>query len=469
MNLEEKLRQLQELCKKSEQEMSLERELQHLHRLDPISKPLGTQRVGRRIEEYVEGRVEHRNEGAFFLAEQDLPFGRPYGKMRIGDLAASVLAPLDLFLKGASLPDPSRLVFLDTETTGLIGSGDVCAFMIGLGTAEGTGFVVRQFFLRDSCEEKAALAALAEALDAREGLVTFNGKTFDVPLLETRYALWRLPSPFSRLIHLDLLHPARQIWKLRLGSCHLTHLETEILGISRDGDVPGSEIPGIYFDYLRTGDPCGLEAVFFHNALDIISLAALAAEIAGLISDARGDSQLLSSRAAFDLFSLSRIFARAGTTELSISAGKRAVTAGLPELVELRALWHLAAQYKLRGEYEAATGLWLDLARRSVRHSVDAYRELAVHYERRIGNPEMALEFTELALGVLSAHSPSADAGRHSRHLENFTRRRLRLQKRLGPRRATQPKIGSIPSLTSPHEPAATPSSDPSLYQFRQR
>ena len=106
--------------------------------------------------------------------------------------------------------------------------------------------------MRDYPEEKAILHALAEILDSFDGLVTYNGKTFDVPLLETRYALARLKSPFGRLLHLDALHPSRRLWKLRLESCKLTDLESAVLGIEREGDVAGSEIPGIYFDYLRT-------------------------------------------------------------------------------------------------------------------------------------------------------------------------------------------------------------------------
>jgi uncharacterized protein len=431
MNLEEKLRQLQVACK-NERDASLERQLEHLCRPEKMPRQLPAQRFPKGIEEYVEGRIERRNGSEFFRAEQSLPFGRPYGNRRIGDLAASVLTPLELFLEGVSLPDLSRLVFLDTETTGLATDNGVCAFLIGLGMTEGSGFVVRQFFLRDYGEERAALEAMAEALETREGLVTFNGKVFDVPLLEARYAFVRLPSPLSRLVHLDLLHPARQVWKLRLESCHLTRLEREILGIARDGDVPGSEIPGIYFDYLLTGDARGLQAVFFHNALDIISLAALAAELAGLIRDARCSGPLLASCAGLDLFSLSRVFARARLSGPSVSTCQRAVAAGLPEGIQARALWHLAAQHKLCGEFEAAAGIWLDLIRQGAPCALAAHRELAIHYERRVRDAETALQFTDSALDLLKALSASAAENRMlSLHVENFTRRRLRLQKRL--------------------------------------
>jgi uncharacterized protein len=432
MNLEEKLRQLKSLARKGEQEAGLERELEYLCRVDRVRSQLPAQRAPKGIEDYVQGRVEQRAEGEFFVAQQFLPFGRPYGKMRIGDLAAVAPTRLQLFLEGALLPDPSRVVFLDTETTGLAGDEGVCAFLIGLGASEGAGFALRQLFLRDYNEERAALQALAEILEASDGLVTFNGKAFDVPLLETRYALLGLPSPFGRLVHLDLLHPARQLWKLRLKSCHLTHLESQILGIARDGDVPGSEIPGVYFDYLRTGDAGRLQGVFFHNALDIVSLAALVAEMAALIRDASCEGPSLASRTGLDLFSLSRIFARAGASHLSVSTGRRAVAAGLPEAIEPRALWHLAAQHKLLAEFEPAVSLWLDLARRETCYALPAYRELAVHYERRMDDARTALEHTEAALAILTANpSSSTDAEVFRAQIDQFTRRRTRLQRRL--------------------------------------
>ncbi|HLI30171.1 MAG TPA: ribonuclease H-like domain-containing protein, partial [Terriglobia bacterium] len=387
MNLEEKLRHLKRAAQKNPRDRDLEAQLEYLRRLEQPAKKLPAQRAPHQIEEYVEGRVQQHAFGEFFVAEQSLPFGRPYGTVRIGDVAAADLAALNLFLEGQSLPEASRLVYLDTETTGLVGDAGTCAFLIGIGTVEGAQFVVRQFFLREYTEEKAVLAALAEALDGRDGLVTFNGKAFDVPLLETRYTLARLCSPFSRLLHLDLLHPARRLWKLRVENCQLTNLERHVLGIEREGDVPGSEIPAIYFDYLRTGDARGLQPVFFHNALDIISTAALAVEMAHTLRAAQGEapaaSQQSRTEAGLDLFSLSRIFERAGATDVSLATCRKALAAGLPEPLEPRALWHLAVQHKRRREFEAAVEIWRELSRRPGGYAVEAYRELAIHFEHR--------------------------------------------------------------------------------------
>ena len=270
MDLDEKLRQLKREAELRRRHEELERTLEFLRRLgQPARKRLPAERAAKGIEEYVDGKVESNVHGEFFVARQALPFGRPYGKLRISDISAADLSALDLFMGGTRLPEMSRLVCLDTETTGLAGGTGTCAFLIGLGAPEGVQFAVRQYFLRDYPEEKAILAALAEALEAYDGVITFNGKTFDIPLLETRYALARMKSPFTRLVHLDLLHPARRLWKLRLESCELQNLEKNVLGIFREGDVDGSEIPALYFDYLRTGDPKGLAPVFFHNTLTL--------------------------------------------------------------------------------------------------------------------------------------------------------------------------------------------------------
>src|SRR5271169_2869497 len=152
MNLEAKLQQLKRAAQKNINELELERQLEYLQRLETravAGLPLPAQRVPKGIEEYIDGRVEQNARGDFFVARQALPFGRPYGKLRIGDLSTTELHPLNLFLPGAALPEPSRLMFLDTETTGLAGGTGTCAFLIGLGAVEGSQFVVRQFFLRD--------------------------------------------------------------------------------------------------------------------------------------------------------------------------------------------------------------------------------------------------------------------------------------------------------------------------------
>jgi len=469
MTLQEKLRQLKRESLPGgtrDRDRELARTLEYLRRLTapPEPRKLPAQRVAKGIEEYVDGEVVENAFGQFFQARQTFPFGRPYGKLCLGDVATADLGSLNVFVAaadrsrtlvekgrkaesrrqkqrgshragmvervgpsdfdsksniGATLPEPSRLVFLDTETTGLAGGTGTCAFLIGIGAVEGMQFVVRQFLLRDYPEEKALLQALAETLQRCECLVTFNGKTFDVPLLETRYALARMKSPFETLLHLDALHPARRLWKLRLESCKLTDLESAVLGIRREGDVSGSEIPGIYFDYLRTGDARGLQPVFYHNALDILALAALTVQLARALADAGTlDSPL-------DLFSLSRIQGATGSSVQSVATCQQALATGLPHPIEGQALRHLALLLKRQQQYELAAEAWLELTRREPPLAIEACEELAIYYEHRRRDCKTAWEFTAVALERLREQSPSLF------RLSRFTHRLDRLEKKL--------------------------------------
>jgi hypothetical protein len=420
MNLEEKLRQLKKASERTTRDQELERQLEYLRRLEPARKKLPAQRAPKGIEEYVEGRVQKNVWGEFFLARQALPFGRPYGKYRIGDLATADLTPLNLLLDGVVVSEARQLVYLDAETTGLAGGTGTLSFLIGIGAVEGSQFVIRQFFLRDYPEEKAALAAVAEALEPFQGIVTFNGKTFDIPLLETRYALARMKSPFSRLVHLDALHPARRLWRLRLESCRLTDLEGAILGIAREGDVEGSEIPEIYFDYLRTGNAQGLQPVFYHNALDVVTLAALVLELARILGDP--DHRTLTS--SLDLFSLSRMLERARATERSVATCQQALARGLPECIETQALWQLAAQHKRQRQHDLAVELWNELARRDAPIAIRALEELAIHYEHRRRDAATALQFTTVALErAQQSATPSLRLDRLARRLERLRKK----------------------------------------------
>jgi uncharacterized protein len=422
MNLEEKLRALKKASRPGARDAELERQLEYLRLVERVPKKLPAQRFPQGIEHYVDGRVETNARGEFFSARQTLPFGRPYGKLRIGDISTADLSPLEIFLPAEPLPEAARFVYLDTETTGLAGGTGTCAFLIGIGAIEGKQFSVRQFFLRDYPEEKAVLAALAEALEPFGGLATFNGKTFDIPLLETRYALARMKSPFARLVHLDLLHPARRLWKMRLESCELTHLEKEVLGIAREGDVDGSEIPGIYFDYLRTGSARGLQPVFFHNALDIVTLAALTVEVARVVAEGAE-----AAAPGTDLFSLSRIFERAGAAEKSFTACQRALSAGLPQTVETRALMHLASQHKRQRRYDVAAEVWREVSRREAPFSILALEELAIHYEHRQRDFSAALALTESALELLrELPSPQSRVNSFKHRLERLRRKAAR-------------------------------------------
>ncbi len=171
-------------------------------------------------------------------------------------------------------PDVRRMVFWDTETTGLGGPGTY-VFLVGLGYLEDDAFVVRQHFIRSPDEEAAMLRAVAETLPRWPTMTTFNGARFDLPLLRARMKAHGVTMDLQGLLHCDLLYAARRLWQRRLPNCQLQTLERHILDFKRQGDVPSREVPGLYHDYLDTGDLASLDAVFHHNVLDIISLAGL--------------------------------------------------------------------------------------------------------------------------------------------------------------------------------------------------
>jgi hypothetical protein len=206
---------------------------------------------------------------------------------------------------------------------------------------------------------------------------------------------------------------------LRLERCKLQDLESAILGIDREGDIAGSEIPAIYFDYLRAGDARGLQPVFHHNALDIMTLAAITVELARAIGD--GGAATLDS---VDLFSLSRMLEVAGSREQSVETCQRAISVGLPEEIEARALHQLAAQYKRQRRHDLAVEKWRELAQRESPLAIIALEELAIHFEHHQRNPITAMEFTTAALKRLREQSPS------SRQTARVAHRQERLQRK---------------------------------------
>jgi uncharacterized protein YprB with RNaseH-like and TPR domain len=301
-----------------------------------------------------------------------------------GDFRFSTLAglPSDALaaISGAAIPDidPQRMLFLDTETTGLAGGAGTFAFLIGVGRLDGDTFHVRQYLMRDFAEEASALHAVAEELRAADLLVTYNGKAYDEPLLASRYVLSRIRPPFADIPHLDLLHSARRLWRLRFESCRLVELEAQILGHTREGDVPGNLIPQLYFDFLRTRRPGRLHSVLRHNALDILSLAALTA----------------------------------------ILPGKFANTATAAHAAEMVGLgrWLIA-----QGQREEAVPLFesaiatMEFDRLAAPRRRDVFVHLAKHYEHRLGDRPRALEMAleALALDNTDAHIKRVERLRH--------------------------------------------------------
>ncbi|HEY1337853.1 MAG TPA: ribonuclease H-like domain-containing protein, partial [Bryobacteraceae bacterium] len=284
------------------------------------------------IENLMSGEVVRTPNGEHFETERMWERHRRHGSVDISDLAELPPDLLEPLSAGTVAPaHPTKWAFLDTETTGLAGGTGTYAFLIGVGSIEPGGFRLRQFFMRDYGEEASLLWRLHEHLAQFDVLITYNGKTYDQPLLETRFRMARSQGaprhPFDRLEHLDLLFGARRLWKLRLESCRLVDLENRILGVERQGDLPGEMIPYCYFEYLRTQEAFKLVPIFHHNAIDILSLACLTA----IVPFAFRAPERAALRHGSDLIGLGRWVLQGGRDEEALRVFRRAVDLGLPD------------------------------------------------------------------------------------------------------------------------------------------
>jgi uncharacterized protein len=324
-----------------------------------------------------------------------------------------------------SVRDPEQWLFLDTETTGLAGGTGTYPFLIGIAWWDAGGLEVEQFFMREHSEELSVLVALAERMAERRVLVTFNGKSFDWPLLETRFHMTRkirVPSPRA---HLDFLHPARNLWRLRLGSARLPELEKHVLGWNRGADVMSEFIPQIYFDYLRGGSPDPLVPIFHHNQMDLRGLAGLASRVLAVLGDPESHGQ-----DALELFGVSRMCERRGESARARVLYERSIAAELPVETERAAHRSLARLAKREGDHALASQLWEKMLG-DTREGFEAYEQLAIHYERRAREPHRAAELARNALAALRRANRlgAIAAPAYRQKKERFEKRLARLER----------------------------------------
>ncbi len=424
--------------------------------------------------------------GVCLVVDREYPGDRPHGDAEIARYAET-LARYQRSLRGFEpfpgpvgaptlfsefdrcevLPtsdDESRLLFFDLETTGLSGGAGTCAFLVGYGWFDGDSFRTRQYFLGGYAHEPALLRMAAQPL-AGVTLASFNGKTFDVPLIAGRYLFHRVPSPFDGMPHIDLLHPARRLWRYRppedrpvdrdrqdafgryfratalrdefrrgrrydlsasAASCALGALEEAVLGFRRTGDVPGAEIPSRYFHYVRTGDARPLAPVLEHNRLDLLSLAALASLVARMLEEGPQ-----ATRNPHECLALGRLYERSGAAHRATACYELAVegqpTAAWREdpIVQREALRRLAIRHRRERRYDDAAATWqrlLDLSIAQTGVDVEALQALAVHHEHRSKDLQAARTLVIRALD-----------GAHDGRLSDALRRRLsRIERKLG-------------------------------------
>lgn len=347
------------------------------------------------IEEWSSGQEVETEFGRHFETERLFERHRRHGSMDIS-LLAELADDLLGAISGDTVPQssPTRWAFLDTETTGLAGGTGTYAFLIGVGRITPEGFRVRQFFMREFGEEASLLAALSGHLSEFDVLVTYNGKAYDQPLLETRYRMARARPPFDRLPHLDLLFGARRLWNLRFDSCRLVELENQILGVEREGDLPGELIPYVYFEYLRTREATRLVPIFHHNAIDILTLACLTG-IVPQVFRAPAEAKLAHGA---EMVGMARWLRTAERFDDALALFRRAIELGLCDELLFRTIWDVACLEKKLRRDAAAIASFAELASCRNPHRVQALEELAKHYEHRERNYAMALEMTRSAL-----------------------------------------------------------------------
>lgn len=306
--------------------------------------------------------------------------------------------------------EPASAVYFDTETTGLGTATGTLVFLVGVGRFAGDRFEVTQYFLPGPTGEQPFLAGVREGLGEQTFLVSYNGKCFDAPLLQARYTMQRQRVPLTRWPHLDLLHTARGLYRSRVPDCRLGTIERLVLGVTREeDDVPGALIPGIYFDYLRTGAVAELSSVFYHNLLDVLSLAGLGGTAAATL-EGRPEASHPSDHGG-----AARILELNGREEEAEQAYRRAL-ASVTGARRVELMRRLAFLLRRRGQYERSAELWRVLAEVGTDADGVAHTELAKHLEHRVRDYESALAVVDEALASPQRCSPSMrDALLHRR------------------------------------------------------
>ena len=341
--------------------------------------------------------------GHCFIVERRLEPSTKYGHSRIGEHAERLTTSAhEAHFVCGSTDARTPFVFFDLETTGLSGGAGTQAFLIGCAWFDDDGaLTTRQYLLARYSDERAMLAAVAEDLGRAGAIVSFNGKSFDAPVLETRYLFHRLEWTASQRVHIDVLHPARRFWKE--DDCSLGVLEQQVLGAWRDGDVSGYEIPERYFQFVRSGDARPLVAILEHNRLDLVSLAGLTSRLLEII---RGGPDYAEN--AREALALGHVYARGRADARAVEAYERAVTLAATSrsrrasVVTMDALRALALAYRRARRFDDAAKCWTALIESGCPSAVEreAIEALAIHHEHRRRDLESARLFAQRNLDV---------------------------------------------------------------------
>ena len=353
---------------------------------------------GVRIDEILSGMFVKTPFGESFVCENFFPYDFRCGEIILSQIFKSSTHKLSHLVgdKRVDNIDIRKTVFLDTETTGLSGGAGTFAFLIGLGYFTDDQFCVRQYFMRDYDEEQAHLSALNELLLKFENVVTYNGKSFDLPLMESRFIMSGIEMNLKDPAHLDLLYPVRRLWKKRLENCSLSTVERDILGVYRENDVPGYLVPEIYFRYLKTKDAREIKGVFDHNLQDILSLVVLTAKINDFFREPLNDTI-----SPLDIYSLGKIYDKRKEYTKSTFYYNEALKYDLSREDYLETLRLVSFAYKRQGKWMEAEKAWKDAIDKSQEFIYYPHEELAKYYEHQLRDYEKAKHIVAEALSLV--------------------------------------------------------------------
>ncbi len=394
MDLKDRLEKIESLRKKVQQISRTRREKSSQLTKDNKSVP---------ISEILTGNIVNTPYGSCFYTEKKIPLETSFGDYSLAEAEQYFPGGANFYIYkfNGRIEDIqlSQTLFFDTETTGLAGGAGTYIFLMGLGYFTRDSFCVRQYFMSDYHEEEALLWAVNQlfAQDFKL-LVSYNGKCYDFPLMQTRFIMARLPLQLPDPHHLDLLFPTRRLWKRRLQDCSLSNIEKKVLNINREGDIPGYLIPHVYFRYLQDKDAHPLKPVFEHNLQDIISLVILTTKIGQVL---RNPLHMGTGSYGIDLYSIGKIYEGNKDYEYSSRCYEEALNCDLTDEESLEVLKLCSFAYKRQGKWEQAEAAWRDIISLSNEFVDYPYEELAKYYEHQLKDYSKALIMVEEALSRL--------------------------------------------------------------------
>jgi hypothetical protein len=398
----------------------------HLSRFEPVSAPVTEHRLDIQSLASVGQRIEGEDEG-FVLWENCFALDHSHGELLLNSIKRvnprSFATFNNIFLQKEF--NPESALFIDTETTGLAGGTGTLAFMIGLGFFDQNSFKVRQYFMRDYGEEAAALNSITKFASKFEYIISFNGKGFDIPLLQARMILNRIKFDFSSFSHIDLLYPARMIFKHRLEDCRLSSMEKFVIRFFREDDIPSEEIPHLYFRYLRSRNPALMDKVFYHNAMDIVSLAVLATRIAELL-----DKDTANFEFGEDIFGAGHFFFSTGNYEKAEFFFRKSFEYPLPYDIRHRLLTEFSIILKRTGRIDEAAEIWQGMIEGQKGFTIFPYIELAKYHEHHKRAYGSAVEIVNIAVNRILETKAEIGAREYSEFQKELLHRLKRLERK---------------------------------------